>query len=166
MKEITLSRGKVALIDDEDFELISQHKWHTQPVGKTFYALTNIKKDPKNWRKGFIHIRMHRLIMGLSISSLEVDHIDHNGLNNQRGNLRIVNRAQNTRNRRANSKGTSAYKGVSYHKHKHKHLWLSAIHINNRQKKIGFFKTEIEAAIAYDQEAKIAYGEYAYLNFK
>jgi hypothetical protein len=152
MKEINLTRGQVTLVDDEDYEFLNQWKWFVLKLKDTSYALRHLNKDNR-----FIY--MHRLIMNTP-DELEVDHIDHNGLNNQKYNLRNCTHQQNLMNHKIT--GKSKYIGVSYNG-KYIHAKIRA---NGKQIHLGNFKTEIEAALVYDQRAKEIFGEYANLNFK
>lgn len=154
MKQIKLSRGLIALVDDEDFEYLSQWKWSAHKGGNTFYATRTI------W-KGSIQnkVRMHRLILNTP-KGMQVDHIDHNGLNNQKHNIRNCNVQQNHFNVRSVS--TTGYHGVYYDK---KYI-KACIQYNGKGIHIGNFKREIDAARAYDQKAKELFGDFAYLNFK
>jgi hypothetical protein len=158
MKEIKLTQGKVTLIDDEDYDYLSQWKWFAQKDGHTYYAKRNLRS------KG-VHTYpiMHRVIMNTP-KGMEVDHIDHNGLNNQKSNLRNCTRSQNQMNVKPG--GESKYLGVYYDK-KGKYKYIRAmIRINNKNIYLGVFSTEIEAARVYDAVAKKYKGEFANLNFK
>ena len=107
--------------------------------------------------------RVHRKILGLFPNDgLEVDHINHNGLDNRRCNLRVCTRQQNQMNKRA-MKGSSKFKGVFWHSHAKK--WGACITLQGRNKYIGVFISEIDAARAYDRYAAEHFGEFAYLNF-
>lgn len=156
MKEIQLTQGRVALVDDEDYEYLSQWKWYAKNGrGDLFYAYRAI------YNKGVqTLIKMHRLIMEAP-SDMEVDHIDRNGLNNQKHNLRICTHHQNQYNKGAHEGGTSKYNGVCYMKG----WYVAQISISGKRKFIGRFSSEIDAAIAYDKMARKIYGEFAYLNF-
>jgi hypothetical protein len=105
---------------------------------------------------------MHRQIMNAP-EGLLVDHIDGNGLNNQKNNLRLCSSAQNARNRRPTSKPYSKYKGVSWHKRNKK--WEVRIAKSGKSTYLGTFEDELEAALAYDRKAEELFGEFAYLNF-
>lgn len=147
MKEIPLSRGLVAIVDDEDFDWLNQWKWYAGNNGKarTMYAIRMAAVEGK--RRKF---RMHREIMNPP-DGMEVDHINHNGLDNRRSNLRIVTSSQNSRNTRKPRTGrTSKYKGVTYEKDRVGHVarWRVGIRINGKHKWLGRFRTEVEAARA------------------
>jgi len=161
MKQIPLTQGLFALVDDEDFEYLNQFKWHAHKANRTFYALRNsLYKDNKKRHT----IQMHRVILGLNNLEIKCDHIDGNGLNNQRYNLRPSTNAENCKNQKPKKGFSSKYKGVCWCNIKNK--WRANIRINNKQKHIGYFDHEIEAAKAYDEMAKTHYKEFAYLNFK
>jgi hypothetical protein len=160
MKEIKLTQGKVALVDDEDFEYLNQWKWCAGEHGKTFYVRRN----------GYINgkrrtIQMHWLIMG-DMEGKEIDHKDGNGLNNQRDNLRFGTHRQNGMNcRKRGSK--SKYKGVYIQFVDGKCPIIGAgIKLNGKSVYIGRFKTEEEAARKYDEIALKEFGEFANINFK
>lgn len=162
MKEprwIKLSNGKFACVDDEDYERINKHKWCEATFG---YAACGIRID-KNKQ---IHPKMHRMVMN-DPKGLEVDHINHDPLDNRKENLRIVTRSQNQMNQKKSKlKGsTSKYKGVSYSncpKH-HKKPWIMQI-VHNYKKTAKSCETEIEAALLYNKFAKEFFGEFALLN--
>jgi len=157
MKEIKLSGGLVALIDDEDYEKISKFKWNAHKSNaKTYIARRTIWINKRSYE-----ISMHRLIMDAP-KGMEVDHIDHNGLNNQKSNLRICTQAQNSRNRSAY--GRVKYLGVAYCSSGR--CIRARIYSNGKNIELGSFKTEEEAAMAYDEAAKKYHGEFANLNFK
>jgi len=106
---------------------------------------------------------MHRFILNAPRHKL-VDHIDGNGLNNRKANLRLCNHSQNAWNRRPNSGCHSKYKGVYWNKDKKK--WHATISKSYKRIHLGYFDNEIEAARAYDKKAKEFFGEFAYLNFR
>lgn len=150
MKEIRLPRGKVALVDDEDYELLGQRRWC---CGKEGYAQ---RKDNNTI------IRMHRIIMNTPDGML-TDHINQNKLDNQKNNLRICTYAENLMNSSKRKHTTSIYKGVSYNKQRKK--WEAYIKFNKKQIHLGNFNYEKEAAKKYDEKAKELFGEFARLNF-
>jgi len=157
MKSIPLTQGQYALVDDEDYyHLDHNYIWYAHKQGRKWYAKTSFYKNGK-WTSE----SMHRIILGLTPNDKEqVDHIDGNGLNNCRQNLRKCSRTENLRNRKKHSKiTTSKFKGVSWDR-KHK-KWRTSV-----DKKFGgHFSSEVEAALAYDELAKEKYGEHCQLNF-
>ena len=159
MKEIQLSqrgknRGKyVALVDDEDFELLNQYKWAALKHGNTFYAKRNITVDGKQATQ-----YMHGAIM----NGKGVDHKDHNGLNNQRSNLRLCNQSENVMNGSKSPNKSSIYKGVCYNKKANK--WEVQIIINRNRIHLGLFDSEVEAARSYNAKAIELFCEFANLN--
>lgn len=155
MKEIYLTQGKVALVDDEDFEYLNQWKWCAAKGGNAFYA---IRMEPGNPRT---LILMHQQILDFPE---EVDHKDGDGLNNQRLNLRACTRSQNHMNRRPKPGCSSRFKGVSFNEKCRIHPWRAMIMVNYKRTYIGFYTTEEEAALAYNQKALELFGEFARLN--
>lgn len=154
MKEIQLSQGKVALVNDEDFEWLNQWKWCAAKRGQTFYA-TRLAPG----RKGAIH--MHQLLVGNGTQ--RVDHKDGNGLNNQRLNLRPATHQQNMFNQRTYKNNTSGYKGVTWQKDCGK--WRAQIGMDGKKQYLGLFTNPEDAACAYDAKASELFGKFARLNF-
>lgn len=159
MKQIPLTKGCIALVDDEDFDRISQFNWCVLEFKNIKYAVRNSPREKGKKRK---LIMMHREILGVKDSKKYIDHKDHNGLNNQKQNLRPGKSEHNQYNRRAS--GASKYLGVCWDKFTSK--WKAQISISGKNKYIGRYKTESEAAKAYDAEAKKHHGKFANLNFK
>lgn len=157
MKTIPLTQGFSAIIDDEDFELVSKHKWHVHHSGKNHYAVANVTL-PDGRRTT---IQMHALILGNPGSI--TDHKDGDGLKNTRSNLRPCTHQQNIFNQgvQAHVSKTSRYKGV----HLFEKKWLARIMINKKMNHLGSFENESDAARAYDRAAKELFGEFARLNF-
>lgn len=153
MKKIPLTQGKVALVDDEDYEFLMQWKWRYDPRG---YAVRT--QYISGGRKTIL---MHRLILN-AFHGIEIDHIDRNGLNNQSQNMRFATRAENCRNVGAHKDSASKYKGVSWYARDK--IWTANIMIENKQTYLGRFQSEIEAAKAYNLEALIHHGKFAVLN--
>lgn len=159
MIKIPLTQGKFALIDGEDYCLVSQYKWFAHVSGRTWYAETHPKRNSKV-------IKMHQLLMGI-IPGIEIDHKDGNGLNNQRYNLRRCTHAQNLCNKKKykhhdGHKTASIHKGLSWDKKLKK--WYSRIQINSKRIYLGHFISEIEAAEAYNKAALEKFGEFANFN--
>lgn len=157
MKTIQLTKGLVALVDDEDFEVLNQWKWkaHVYKDG-TAYAERN------EWRCGQQKmILMHRQILGMT-GKTKVDHRDRNGLNNQRENLRRATNSQSSANTKRHSDAGSRFKGVTWDKARSK--WMARITIGKRFNNLGRFNSESEAAAMYDLAAVLAFGEFALTN--
>ncbi|MGC4375766.1 HNH endonuclease [Fictibacillus sp. Mic-4] len=153
MAEIPLTKGFVAIVDECDYEYLSNFPWHYSKG----YAIN---------RSSFFHedgkrktVLMHRLILQVDPRH-EVDHINGNSLDNRRNNLRIANRAENSRNIKTPSHNTSGYKGVT----KSKKGWRASIHLNSEKIHIGVFKTKEDAAKAYNIKALELFGDFARLN--
>lgn len=156
MKEIPLSQGKVAVVDDVDFEEIGRYKWHATKRPHTWYAVRN---SAVNGKKTIVY--MHRVLMP---DAKNVDHIDHNGLNNTRSNLRNATDGENQANRliSKSSGKTSKYKGVYWHKASRK--WMSRICIGRKTRYLGLYTSEDEAAHAYDRAAVAEFSHFALTN--
>ena len=153
MKKIQLANNKgVALVDDEDYDMLMQYKWH---LSVNIYAEANIKINNKWTTK-----RMHKFLINTP-NKMEVDHIDGNGLNNQKSNLRIVTTSQNQMNRKKQN-GSSIYKGVYFDNNANK--WCAQIYVNKKRIYLGLFINEKDAAIVYNEKAKELFGEFANLN--
>lgn len=154
MKEIKLTQGKVALVDDEDYEYLNQWFWQAHKHRNTCYAVRS-EKIFNGKRPG---IKMHRVILNTP-SELQVDHKDHNGLNNQKYNLRNCTNSQNKMNVLPMS--NTGYLGVYYQNN----LIRAKIRIQKKSIHLGCFKTIEDAANAYDEAALKYFGEFANLNF-
>ena len=148
-KLLELNHDAFAIVDDEDYERVARFKW---TLDKNGYVVRKETLAHKVTRK----ILLHRFLANAP-ARMDVDHWDRNPLNNVRQNLRICTRRQNSMNRPA--KKASCYKGVTYHKRDK--VWMARL----CGKCLGYFGQEIDAALAYDQAALAAFGEFAYLNF-
>lgn len=154
MKTISLSQGKVALVDDEDFALLSQYKWSAAKGHNNYYAVRGVGRGKKL-------VKMHRFVLKPKYGMM-VDHIDRNGLNNQRSNLRLSTNSQNQANR-SNVRGcANKFKGV--YKEKGMKNWRARIESHGKKHNIGYFQNEVDAAKAYNYAAKLLFGNFAYLN--
>lgn len=155
MKKIVLTRGKVALVDDEDFERINQYKWFCSNYG---YAVRSVWiKEGKTSNI----IWMHRFILNAS-NKFEVDHINGNRLDNQKHNLRLATNYQNAQNVKKHKDNTSGFKGISYCKHwKLKRPWKARICVNKKLKALGYFSSKEKAYEAYCKAARQYFGEFA-----
>lgn len=151
MKEILLTQGKRAIVDNEDFTRFGHLRWYAQrkASSRTFYASRALP--------GGGTTTLHEEILGVS----GVDHRDGDGLNNRRANLRRASPLQNMWNRRKHKPGSSRFKGVIWEKG----AWRARITVKGRLRHLGRFVSETEAAFAYDSEAKKHFGEFARLNF-
>ncbi len=156
MREIPLTQGKVALVDDEDYDrVMAAGPWqaHKTTGSKTFYATRSVYQPVKHT------VYMHSFISGYD----ETDHKNHDTLDNRGGNLRDSSRNQNTQNRGKPKNNTSGYKGVSWHKHWKK--WQAYISVDRKRIYLGYYADSWEAALAYDEAAKKYHGEFAQDNF-
>lgn len=155
MVEIELTQGKVTIVDDIDSDL-NLKKWCAHKDRNVFYAL-----------RGKPHIKMHRVILGRMLGrelekGEQVDHKNHDGLDNRRENLRLATGTENCRNR-SKRKGASMFKGVCWNKLRCK--WQANITIDGRSKHLGRFDSEMDAARAYDKAAIRMFASFCSLNF-
>ena len=162
MREIQLTQGYKALVDDEDYERVSQFKWlavkNKRKNTVQVYAMTTVW-IPK-WKKS-IALFLHHFILSYNPKGLQVDHIDRNTLNNQKQNLRHCTNTENNYNKpKGNFKNN--YKGVHYYAERNK--FRVNINVNKKYIFIGYFDDEIEAAKAYNEAAIKYHGEFACLN--
>lgn len=159
MKTIKLTQGQIALVDDEDFDRLNGFRWsvtwnkHTKSFNAT-------RSSPRVNGKRHT-IRMHREILNAKLGE-EVDHINHDTVDNRRENLRLCSTGQNCVNRRRRVDNTSGFKGVSWDNGHGK--WRSRLMVNRKPHYLGRFATALEAAIAYDRAARDEFGEFALTN--
>ena len=153
MKIIELQRGLMAMVDDSDYErVIACGKWNAKKSGRTFYARQSRSNRPERV--------MHKFLTGWDY----VDHINGNGLDNRRSNLRLATHAQNMGNKRRYRNNTSGYKGVAPFNGRGK-PWIAYINCGGKRTYLGLFEAAIDGARAYDREAIRLFGDFAHTNF-
>jgi hypothetical protein len=153
MKLIELTQDKFTQVDDSDFDYLNQWNWFAKKDGKKFYAARNHYENKK-----CKIILMHCVLM----NDKGIDHIDGDGLNNQKFNLRKANGSQNRANTPKIAGCSSVYKGVYWKKTNNK--WASRIRFNNKEIYLGLFNNEVDAALAYNNKARELFGEFAQIN--
>lgn len=158
MAELTLPSGHIALVDDADLATILAPglHWHLAPAKDKDYV-------GRRWREGgrYRKQRLHSFLTGWSL----VDHINGDGMDNRRANMRPATLAQNAQNAIGQRGSTSPYKGVSLIARRRSRPWAAQIKKDKRVHYLGYFEAEEDAARAYDAAARELFGEYAYLNF-
>jgi hypothetical protein len=157
MKEIKLTQGKVAIVDDDLFEYLDQWKWCACKISNRFYAIRSYRLNSKK-----IFIYMHRLITNNNDSKMHTDHKNNNPLDNRIENLRICTNSQNQMNTKVQINNTSGFKGVTWNKIVKK--WVAQIKLNNKLINLGYYINPIDAARAYNEAALKYHGEFAHLN--
>lgn len=157
--------ARLALIDDDDYDAVSQFTWCSRPRsdGKGFYVYRYIRIGPRHYKKELLHHFLMRPLIA------KVDHRDGDGLNNQRANLRHATQQQNSFNQCKRRGASSRYKGVTkigliHGLYQAKKKWLARIRHNNKLIVLGYFRTQKEAAIAYNERAAELFGEFARIN--
>ncbi len=152
--EVNLSQGYVAIVDVEDAHVLA-YKWSARRSGRTVYAHRTVRRaDGRRTSQ-----TLHQFLTGYAIT----DHINGDGLDNRRSNLREATVSENGHNRRRDSDGQSGFKGVSWHARSGK--WQALIRANGPQRFLGYFATAGEAARAYDAAARELHGSFATVNF-
>lgn len=142
--------GKFALVDDEDFESVSQYRWLLDNKGYVRATISTYRV-----------VGLHQFIMKPP-RGMMVDHVHGNPLDNRRSELRVCTRSENNRNKRKHRNNTSGYKGVSFNKDSGK--WAATITFNSRNIQLGFYVSPEDAARAYDEAAIKYHGEFAHPN--
>lgn len=157
MKRIPLTQGLFATVDDCDYDELAKHKWCAHWEGTTCYAR---RDDMSEWKEGRRKvIRMHRHIMNAP-SDMLVDHVNHDGLDNRRSNLRLCTKGQNGWNRKGPQKNsTTGYRGVFWHKGANK--YMAQTRCEGKVIYIGLYPTAIEASRAFEATARKLFGEFA-----
>lgn len=152
MAYVPLTRGKTAVIDAADAHLVGGVNWCAVKFGDTFYAATNRRLDGKR-RVAYAH----RDLM-TPPDDMIVDHIDGNGLNCRRSNMRLATRAQNVRNSRRPKHNTSGFKGVSYNRKNQR--WQAHIKVDSKSTYLGLYATPEDAYAAYCVASERYHGKY------
>ena len=157
MKKIPLTQGQFAIVDDEDYDRLSEYKWRVNKSGRVFYAV----------RDCYLNKKRESISMARSLvcpdNGMEVDHINRNPLDNRRNNIRVCTRQENSRNRGIPAHNTSGYKGVRWHNQANK--WMAVLGIDGKLVYFGFYTCIVKAAKAHDAAAREHFGEFACLNF-
>lgn len=162
MKEILMPRGFRAIVDDDDYADLSQYSWCvTTPHGhRTRYAATWMRGEAGTRKR----VSMHRHLLAVTDHQTQVDHVNHDGLDNRRANLRKCSPAENGGNRRKQlANASSKFKGVYFNKADR--LWQAYIKVRGARFHLGQHAIEEDAARAYDNAAAMHFGSFAYLNF-
>jgi len=166
MKKIKLTRGMFALVDDEDFEYLNQFNWMVSESHNMFYAVGILSSHRVRGVKHKV-VKMHQVIMRTPKGKC-TDHINRNGLDNRKKNLRICTNAENCKNTVSRKGFTSIYKGVcrrlTRNVNKNYYFWVAQITLNYKVIHLGHFEKEVDAARAYNKKAKELFGEFASLN--
>jgi HNH endonuclease len=162
LKEITLKQGSITLVDDEDFEMVSKFKWSETEKGhrRTTYARGQVFKAGTS---GMYTTSMHRFVLGLERGDgLIVDHINGNGLDNRKCNLRICTLGQNAQNVSLRRNNKTGYTGVRFREERG--VWVSEIRFNRKAEKLAYTRCKHLAALKYNKKAIEYFGEYAKIN--
>lgn len=157
-KLIPLTQGKFAIVDAGDYERLSKFKWHANKGRIIFYA---VRKSYENGHRKPTYHRMHNVIIQPP-RGFRVDHINHDGLDNRKSNLRFCTLVENQGNSRKLCKSSSIYKGVVWSKKAQK--WMAYIKRDYKQKYLGLFISERDAALAYNKAALEYFGKFSFLN--
>jgi hypothetical protein len=162
VKTVPLTQGYVALVDDDDFEWVSQFKWRAL-VDRRRNKVYAVRKThgPHSSRKS---LYMHREILGVTDPQVKVDHRNGDSLDNRRSNLRKCVNGENNANSVKRPDGRSSkYKGVCWHKRYG--MFQASIRVHGKTKYLGMFTDEVQAAQVYDAAARAYFGEFAQFNF-
>lgn len=152
VREIVLTRVRVAIVDAADYAEVSKHRWYCKANGD--YAIRNIVTASGKRTSQFLH-----RFIAVAPADFQVDHINGNTLDNRRCNLRLATHAENLWNRGAQRNNTSGHKGVFLHRRSG--LWTSRLYANGKMIHLGYFKSKDAAAVAYASAVTIHHGEFA-----
>ncbi len=155
MREVILTSGEISLVDDSDFNFVNQFRWRALRTPRTTYARATINGKV---------VLMHRILMQTPVG-MHTDHLNSNGLDNRRENLRVCTQTENKRNARPAQGKSSPYKGVSLIKGTKTPKYSCKIYVDGKLRHLGTYSSPVHAALRYDHEARENYGEFAYLNF-
>jgi hypothetical protein len=162
MRTISLTQGYVALVDDTDFDRVSQYKWRALVDRRRnkVYAVRKTHGSHSSRRTAYLH----REILGVNDPEVKVDHRNGDSLDNRRVNLRKCVCGENNANSRKRRDGLSSqYKGVCWHTRDRK--FQASIRVHGRTRYLGMFRDEVQAAQAYDMAAREHFGQFAQCNF-
>lgn len=154
MKHIPLTKGRFAIVDDEDFEYLNQFKWHVSHN----YAKHRLPVNKESGEKYGKFLSMHRVV-NKTPEGMDTDHINGNGLDNRKENLRAVTTSQNLMNKNIGKRGVYCYKNAD-----RKKRWNARIKVNRKIISLGYYATAEEAYDAYDKAVPIYHGEYGRMN--
>lgn len=157
MKKIPLTKGKYALVDEEDYDYLSKWKWCCDSKGYGFRT----EKRSETGRQKRRGVYIHREVMS-NPKGLQIDHINGDTLDNRKSNLRLASHSENMRNRKLQKNNTTGYKGVWFNKKRNR--YIATIRINGQSRTIKSAETAEEAAEAYNERATEIYGNFARLN--
>jgi hypothetical protein len=157
--KIKLANGKTAIVSEEDLEWLTQWKWRSGGNYANRCKIENGQESTLGMHRAIVERMLGKPIPG----GYEVDHVNRNGLDNRRENLRLATKGQNAMNRGKVNKKTSSFKGVHWSESSRK--WRAVIYINKKQIHLGLFVCEEEAARTYDAKARDLFGDFARLNF-
>jgi hypothetical protein len=162
MRTIQLTKGYIARVDDSDFDWLSQWRWYAD-VKSACRVYARRDGWDRNTKRN-VKIYMHRAVVSAPVG-VSVDHIDHDGLNNSKSNLRLATGSQNNANARYTA-GSSGFRGVTQRVGKTSTRYIAQIQVDRTVRYLGIFGAIEDAARAYDAAALDAFGEFAVLNFK
>lgn len=160
VRVVPLTRGYVTIVDAEDYEEVSRYKWCAakRPPTVTPYAVRTLRNAGHK-----TNVALHRVLLDITDPRIQVDHINGNGLDNRRINLRLATASENQWNRRRRAVNASGFKGVTLERRWGR--WRARIRVHKRERSLGHYDTPEAAARAYDEAARRLHGEYAALNF-